>query len=399
MKRTREGRHDGRVSDREYVAALATFVAEPSVRQCISSIQNDCLTNDIVFTENGQAVTGKFHRHIQLRYKVFARECIEYLHSCRFIPWYIERVHGEAVPRTLPLGSFTWQAQFKTDAELAHGTWPIKYVLRGVDFDIGKLDVRVFYAVNPLYRPMFSPLDTLHAYYTQADVARSEVASCVKSSLRTVVLVSETVDVKMQTESGIDLLDASRRYNVGGKTGNEYAQTQVLLSPESGAVLNSVNDAQMCWISNVQRAHENLGMSLMPPNSQVTQIAAPTVHSDIMTQLQQHYRDSVYTHFNVPQAGASRGTEQDSRATPGSLTEQYNSVLHVAQVLQDFLAHVYKANFKTADAVVCSLLPTNKLEVSSIADIKILAECNIFSTHEIRKMVAFRGAACGTNKK
>ena len=388
MKRVRETPRIYRRDDREYVADLARFLTEPSVRQCLSSIKNDCLTNDIVFTENGHAVSGKFHRHIQFRYKVFARECIEYLHTCLFIPWYIERVHGEAVPRTLPLGSFTWQAQFKTEAELTRGTWPVKYVLRGLDFDIGKLDVQVFYAVNPLYREMFSPLDTLQAYYTQADVARTEVASCMKSSMRTVVLVSETVDVKMQTESGIDLLDASRRYNVGGKTGNEYAQTQVLTSAESGAVLNSVNEAQMCWISKVQRTHENLGMSLMPPNSQVTQIAAPTVQSDVMTQLQEHYRASVHTHFNV-KVGAAGGSARDSQDAPGSLIEQYNSVLHVAQFLEDFLPHVYKANFKTTDAVLCNLLPTNKLEVSSIADLKVLSECNIFSTAEIRKMVAF----------
>ena len=44
-------------------------------------------------------------------------------------------------------------------------------------FDIDKLDVHVFYDVNPLYRSMFSPLDTLHVYYTQEDVTRSEVVS------------------------------------------------------------------------------------------------------------------------------------------------------------------------------------------------------------------------------
>jgi hypothetical protein len=390
MKRTRDDGHNGRLSDRQYVADLASLLAEPTVRYCLNSIQNDCLTNDIVFTENGHAVSAKFHRHIQFRYKVFARECIEYLHSCRFIPWYIERVHGEAMPRTLPFGCFTWQAQFKTDLELTRGTWPIKYVLRGLDFDIEKLNVQVFYAVNPLFREMFSPLDTLHAYYIQTYVARAEVASCVKSSLRTVVLVSETVDVKDQTESGIDLLDASRRYNVGGRTGNEYAQTQILLtSVESGAVLDSVNEAQACWISKVERAHENVGMSLMPPNCQVTQIVAPTVNSDVIAHLLEHYRASVHTHFNVKQQSAFTGSAHDWRAAPGSLTEQYSSALHLAQFLEDFLPHVYKANFKTTDAVMCNLLPTNKLDVSTIADIKVLAECNIFSTHEMRKMVAF----------
>ena len=384
MKRARGAPFVSVRDDREYVTDLGSFLTEPSVRHCLNSIQNDCLTNDIVFTENGQKVTGKFHRHIQFRYKVFARECIEYLHTCRFIPWYIERVHGEGFPRTLPLGSFTWQAQFKTEAEQVRGSWPIKYVLRGLQFDIEKLDVQVFYAASPLFRDMFSPLDMLHKQYLQANVARTEVAAAIKSSMRSLVLISETVDVKVQTESGIDLLDASRRYNIGGKTGNEYSQTQVLTSTESGAVLNSVNEAQMCWISDVQRKHENLGMSLMPPNSQVTQVTAPSVQSDVMAQLQEQYSTSVYTYFNV----RSKNAAQDAQAAAGSLTEQYNSVLHVAQFLEDFLPHVYKANFNTTDAVLCTLLLTNKLEVGSIADIKVLSEGLLFSKDELRKMVA-----------
>lgn len=386
MKRARQDEQ----TDAQYVAELAAFLQEPSMRHCLNSMQNDCMTNDIVFTENGHAVAPKFHRHIQFRYKRFARECIEYMYCCCFVPWYFERVHGEAVPRTLPFGSFTWQAQFKSDDELARGEWPIRYVLRGLDFDLEKLHVRLFHTVNPVFRKMFSPLDTLHAYYKQTDVARAEVAACMKSSMRTVVLVSETVDVKMQTESGIDLLDASRRYNVGGKTGNEYAQTQIqLMSAESGAVLDSVNEAQACWIAKVQSAHANLGMSLMPPNTTATQLAAPNMQIDVMAQLQDHYRTSVHTHFNVKQQGATNSSSNEWSATPGRLTEEYNSTLRIAQMLEDFLPQVYQANYKTTAAVRCSITPTNKLEVSSIADIKVLAECNIFSHHEIRRMVAF----------
>ena len=396
MKRTRETRdghsyHNTRVTrGREYVTDLACFMREPTVRHCLASIQNDCLTKDISFVENGQAVTAKFHRHLQLRYKVFARECIEYLYSCQFIPWYIERVNGETIPRTLPFGSFTWQAHFKKDWEKHQGGWPVKYVLNGIDFDLDKLDVYIFYAVQPLYREMSSPLDTLHEYYTQADIARADVASCIKSSLRSLVLVSENVDTKIQTDSGLELLDASRRYNVGGKTGNEYLQRQLLTSADTGTVLENVNDAQMCWLSSVQQQHENLGISLMPPNSQITQVAAPSVSGDVMTQLQQHYRSSVHTHFNVRQEGAA-GTSNDQkglRASGCSVIEQHNNVLHIARMLEDFLPQVYKAAFKVTGSVTCNLELVNKLEVNSIADVKVLCECGILGPLEVREMLA-----------
>lgn len=396
MKRTRETR-DGHSSingretrGREYVADLARFLREPTVRHCISSIQNDCLTNDIVFTEDGRAVTGKFHRHLQLRYKVFARECVEYLYACQFVPWYIERVNGEAIPRTLPFGSFTWQAHFKKDWEQHQGCWPVKYVLNGLDFDLDKLHVQIFYAVQPLYREMSSPLDTLYEYYQQATLARSDVASCVKSSLRSLVLVSETVDNKNQTESGLDLLDATRRYNVGGKTGNEYLNRQLLTATDTGAVLDNVNEAQMCWLSSVQEQHENLGISLMPPNSQVSQISAPSVTSDVMIRLQEHYRTSVHAHFDVRLVHGSQAQRSSAESTdaPGTLTEQHNSVLNVSRVLEDFLPQVYKAAFKATGDVTCALEIVNKLEVNSIADVKVLCECGILGPLEVREMLA-----------
>ncbi len=210
-------------------------------------------------------------------------------------------------------------------------------MLTGLDFDIEKLDVRIFYAALPAYGPMAGPLDRLRAYHVLADVARSDVAACVRTCIRSLVLASEAVDTKIQTESGIDLLDVSRRYNVGGATGGEYSQRQVLMRADSGAVFNNVNEAQMCWLSNVQATHDNLGISLLPPNSQVTQISAPAVQTETMAQLQQHYHASVHTHFNV------RLDDREGSAQPatGALAELHNSVLQIARRLEDFLPQVY----------------------------------------------------------
>lgn len=396
MKRTRDSR-DGHSSmnaretrGREYVVDLACFVREPTIRHCLASIQNDCLTNDITFTEDGRATTAKFHRHLQLRYKVFARECVEYMYVCQFIPWYIERVNGEAIPRTLPLGSFTWQAHFKKDWEQHQGGWPIKYVLNGIDFDLDKLNVQIFYVVQPLYREMASPMDTLNEYHKQASLARSDVASSVKSSLTSLVLVSETVDNKIQTESGLDILDASRRYNVGGKTANDYQQRQLLTATTTGAVLDNVNEAQMCWLSAVQQQHENLGISLVPPNSQITQVTAPALTSDVMTRFQEHYRMSVHAHFNVrlSHGTSTNGGASQAADTPGTLTEQHNSVLNVSRFLEDFLPQVYKAALKVTGVVTCSLELVNKLEINSVADVKVLCECGILGPLEVRDMLA-----------
>lgn len=385
MKRARRDPRDDRVEPAEYVAALARLVREPTVRHCLRAIANDCLSADLVFTEDGKPLAPKFAERLQFRFKAFAREAIEYIHACAFVPWYLERVGAELFPRTLPLGSFTWEAQYKQDHELTPGAWPIKLVLRGIDLDLDKLNVRIFYAASPLYRPMSSPLDTLHEYYEHANRARADVAASVRSSMRALVLVSETVDVKVQTESGLDLLDASRRYNVGGVTGNEYSQRQVLTSADSGAVLSNVNEAQMCWLAKLQATHDNLGISLMPPNSQATQVSAPQVQSEAMNQLQEHYRASVHAHFDVR---AREESQTASAAAPGALAEQRNSALHTARVLENFLPLVYSAAYKSSSAVTCKLELANKLELNTIADVKVLCECGVLGPLEVREMLA-----------
>lgn len=388
MKRARRDPRNpsDRADPAEYVTALARFVREPTVRHCLRAIANDCLSDDIAFTEDGKPLAPKFAARIQPRFKAFAREAVEYIHACAFVPWYLERVGGELIPRTLPLGSFTWEAQYKQDHELTPGAWPIKLVLRGIDLDLDKLHVRLFYAANPLYRPMSSPLDTLHEYYQHADRARADLAACVRSSMRALVLVSETVDVKVQTESGLDLLDASRRYNVGGVTGNEYSQRQVLMSADSGAVLNNVNEAQMCWLARVQDTHENLGISLMPPNSQATQVSAPQMQTEAMNQLLMHYRASVHAHFDVREREDSQTAS--AATAPGALAEQRNSLLVTTRVLEDLLPQVYAAAFKSAGAVTCELSLAKKLELTSIADVKVLCECGILGPLEVREMLA-----------
>jgi hypothetical protein len=61
-------------------------------------------------------------------------------------------------------------------------------------------------------------------------------------------------------------------------------------------------------------------------------------------------------------------------------------VLHVARVLEAFLPQVYTAAFKTTASVSCTLRLVNKLEVNSVADVKVLFECGIFTPQELKKI-------------
>ena len=57
-------------------------------------------------------------------------------------------------------------------------------------------------------------------------------------------------------------------------------------------------------------------------------------------------------------------------------------------MLEDFLPQVYKAAFKVTGSVTCNLELVNKLEINSIADVKVLCECGILGPLEVREMLA-----------
>ncbi len=49
---------------------------------------------------------------------------------------------------------------------------------------------------------------------------------------------------------------------------------------------------------------------------------------------------------------------------------------------------MYAAAFKSTDKVACTLRLVNRLEVKSVADVKVLCECGILGPLEVREMLA-----------
>jgi hypothetical protein len=56
-------------------------------------------------------------------------------------------------------------------------------------------------------------------------------------------------------------------------------------------------------------------------------------------------------------------------------------------VLQKVLSVAYAETFQTENVIECMLNPQKKLEVGSVADMKVLFECGIYSGPELRKML------------
>lgn len=371
-----------------YVTYLADFILnEPYIHHCITQVQNDCLTSDVVFRENGRPLKPEAHKHVQFYFKRFARECVQHLYACGFIPWYIDRKDGARFPRTLPLGSFTWRAEFKSDGERGEGKWPIKYSIRGRHVDLEKMHIRIFYLDCPLYKPMQSPLDSLMQDYMMLCETKEKMALSIGSSIDTNVLVSEKVDIKDQSLEGLQLLNDTRTYAVTGQ--HPHVHNYGMYPRRSGnasSTFTNVNDAQSYWLSTLQENSENLRMGMMPPNTEVTELSRPHPEHNYLGVLQSHYIDNVLSYFNVVHR-QQHGSVISKHVPNTSMKNQYNNILHVCGVLQKVLSVAYAETFQTENVIECMLNPQKKLEVGSVADMKVLFECGIYSGPELRKML------------
>jgi len=378
---------DSHLDGEMYVKCLSDYILnEPYVRHCITQVQNDCLTSDIVFRENGLSLKPDAHKHVQFYFKQFARECVQHLYACGFIPWYIDRKDGVRFPRTLPIGSFTWRAEFKRDGE-GGGKWPIKYSVRGRHVDLDKMNVQIFSLDSPQYKPMQSPIDSLLRDYLILKDVKEKMAVSLSSSIETNVLVTEKLEVKDQSLQGLQLLNDSRTYAVTGE--HPHVQNYGMYPRRPGnanSIFTNVNDAQSYWLSNLQQKSENMRIGMMPPNTEVTELSRPHPEHNYLHIMQSQYMDNVLSYFNVVHR-QQHGSVLSTHVPNTSMKNQYNNILYMCSVLQKVLSVAYAETFQTKNVIECTLNPQKKLEVSAISDMKVLHECGIYTAPELRKMI------------
>jgi len=302
------------------------------------------------------------------------------MYMCGFVAFYIKKVDGIPMPHLLPLGSFTWYTKRVDNAP--NLVWPYELKLDGIDvnFDSAKIHIFPFHNSPAVY----SPLDGVFELYSLYKQCRSSMVDNTECQRNATVVVTETVDLKDQTISGLQLLDETRRYAMSGL--HPLAQTDVEMPSEHHQEFNVTGMKDM-WIQRINDGHPNVNFSSLPPNSLVTQINTPSMDVNIIQEFFNQYLEGVLSFFNI-QHRMSTGQFRVTSTQPNSnMKNQYNNILAVCRHLENLLAEVYSICFQVdRNDVTFKLTPEKKLEVTSVADIKILAEHNIFSVAQLRTM-------------
>ena len=369
--------HNSRQKQVEYVRQLARFVlTEPYMRFCIRQVSNDCLTHPIEIRESGRALRPELDRLLNAKFAEFADAALSMLYMCGFVAYYVRKVDGVRLPHLLPLGSFTWCMK-RIDNPTA--VWPFEIRLDGIDVSFDKHRIHIFDCMQS--PSVYSPVDGLFELFSLYRNCRQAAVDATEQMRQAQIVVTEAVDLKDQTISGLQLLDDTRRYAMSGW--HPLAQTDVEVRSDD----SNVTGMKETWVQRMTEQHPQLRVAILPPNSQVTQVAAATPDVAMLQEFFNQYIEGVLSFFNV-QHRMSTGQFRVTSAQPNSnMKNQYNNVLAVSKRLEEMLREVYSICFEVeVHKVGVKLTPQKKLEVSCVEDLKTLAEWGVFTVPQMRDM-------------
>ena len=348
---------------------------EPHVKACCACIRDACLSNSIKICESGKRLQPHFSEKIRNHFTKFAGDAITMFYMCGFVVYYIETRDGMRVPLTLPLGSFTWGVERVPSRD---AIWPFALKIRGIEctFDERKLHIftRDVFSRNVVYSPMEGVVRILDHYTS----IHESIANSAANNEKAHMLVSENIDIKDQTLNGIQMLDDARTYMMKGSTPLQQYDLGVRLA---GARTDTVNLDRESALQCTNDKQKRIDLTSIPPNSQVTAVSMASPHVESLKETYRQFVLACNAYFGIEVAPPSG--ENDA---PGMKASQH--MRYLCDMLQDLIQQAYAECFKVDSAQVLVQMSKPKLDVSNVADVKVLFECGIFTPQELKKIFA-----------
>ena len=356
-----------------YVKFFARVMhTEPHIKACCACIRDACLSNSINISESGKRLLPSFSEKIRKHFTNFVADAIAMFYMCGFVVYYIETREEMRLPRTLPLGSFTWGVERVNSRE---AVWPFTLKIRGIEcaFDENKLHIftRDVFSRNVVYSPMEGVVRILQHYIS----IHESIASSASNNEKANVLVSENIDIKDQTLNGIQMLDDARQYMMKGSTPLQQYDLGVRLA---GARTDTVNLDREQALQQTNDRQKKIDLTSIPPNSLVTAVPMASPHVDSLKETYRQFVLACNAYFGIEVAPAG----EDNEASGMKPTQ---NVRYICDMLQDLIQQAYAECFKLNSAQVLVQMSRPKLDVSNVADVKVLFECGIFTPHELKK--------------
>ena len=388
------------------------------VRGSLSRLQNSCVNVTMQWQEGGKDLVAPLDRHMRTHFDAFLRQAVEMCVYTGFVPFFVRRVGNVATPLCLPIGAFTWTTEFadderkkggaqgpaqtpednKPDRQLTFQRNMLMYRVRpkgSCPVDAKSIYVFPFVAataysgrVGP-FGLLHSPLSGLLRLYVMREQVRQQITEVTLWNASKHICLSENVDLKDQTTTGIQLLDELRRYKLTGA--HAGVRDGVRMRNRQNADISNVNEGQFQWIHAEfnQNATPGAQVHILPPNHEVTELA-PVPHSEAMQYADDAFSRAMAAFFDVPVAAGqteSKGSGPTASQSEQMSKTQYEVVLNMTRFLSQLGEEVYALCFNTdRKGVQLSITPTPRVDLTGAGDVKDLLEAGVFREYDKAKL-------------
>ena len=383
------------------------LVNEPHMQACFQRLMNSVLCNEIAIEEKSQQVTPQLTRVLNPHYRNFLRHCMQQCYVCGFAAFYIRKPDGIPLPFALPLGSFSWSVEIcqahNKRRKFEHGNSVCRYQIHITAGPVTESEVHIINYREPVIfqdQQLFpqSPIYHILLKYQRLQRTFNVVSDCNRWNAQKHVAITETVDLKDQTTSGIQLLDEMRRYTLTGAHGN--GPTGLLkMRTRNNETLPTVNDGRIAWLQD-QFENKNGGQDacfhILPANMNVQELSTIEAGRELQLLLDD-FVNSVYAFFDIPRL-SELGSGSNITSSEQMSRNQYLHVLATCQFMETVATAAYCAAFKTDPLhVQIKLSPQTRLEIHSAADIKALADAEVLGPNDKTLLKKLFASTSGRN--
>jgi len=303
------------------------------------------------------------------------------IYLCGFAVFYIRRVHKIPMPFCPKLGTFTWSTRLSEKDTGPNAQY---------DINVGKGNVkRSHIHIMPYYSPIVlehikTPMQAILSQYMALQEMHETIRMSNKWNQEKHVVVTETMDVKDQMTSGLQLLDDVRRYTLSGE--HAMMRDNVLrLKNRYNKDLRNTNEAKLEWIQDQFGGGHTQGITthVLPSNMGVVELSNIAYGNEYEI-LKQHYSDSVYTFFGVQNQSNVQAANKST--TEFISSEQHQNTQNVTRFLEQVLQSVYSISFDVPLEVVrVTINGTLRASINSTDNIKCMADAELLQPQDKNK--------------
>lgn len=356
---------------------------EPCVKSCIHRICQSIMYNPVTITENGQPLKQNLQKHININLESFIYGCVEMAHVCGFVAFYIKREKGIPVFKILPWGTFTWFTQLNHAPQAID---LVKYEINYFGGNIKSEDIFVYNFVSPCLIPsndgqVTSPLDVVYDYYCQKQLQLKTVMESEKWNVQKHIAITEKIDLKDPTTTGLALLDDLRLYNLTGQ--HSGMQTHRLLHKGPSEQASNAARGTFQWIQGVFSAKDGEPQAqthILPPNTEIHELGN-VEYSQLYEFMCAQFEQAVFMYFDLSPISVNK---LNTKVAEGQTTRfQHNKIQAQARFCQKVIEFAYSLAFDVKlETVECIMKPMPRLQLESIDDIKTLTEVGILNQQD-----------------